>query len=393
MIMQTPVLLAYGFRPFFLLTGIYAVVAVLGWMGFLFAGWPLPLGWSPFKWHSHEMLYGLVSAAIAGFLLTAVTNWTGSAPLRGRALLALVGLWLAGRVFMWLATWVPGWLVAAVDLSFLAFLTLYLLRVLLRFGNHRNLILAAVLAILWLGNLLMHMGFMTGTTAWLRIGEQLGFDLIILLMAVIAGRITPAFSANWLRLKGADPESVLRPAWVERTALISLAVLVPLDALGAPAVLVAVVVLVAAVSNAVRLGLWRGWLVRTEPLLWILHLAYAWIVAGLVLRFWVLSSGALPASLWQHTVGVGAIGILLLGVMTRVAMGHTGRALQLVKCGIWIYVAIIAAALLRVLTAAGILNFRVGLTLAALAWVLAFGLFVVLYWPILTSPRADGRPG
>lgn len=391
--MQTPVLLAYGFRPFFLLTGIYAVVAVLGWMGFLFAGWPLPLGWSPFKWHSHEMLYGLVSAAIAGFLLTAVTNWTGSAPLRGRALLALVGLWLAGRVFMWLATWVPGWLVAAVDLSFLAFLTLYLLRVLLRFGNHRNLILAAVLAILWLGNLLMHMGFMTGTTAWLRIGEQLGFDLIILLMAVIAGRITPAFSANWLRLKGADPESVLRPAWVERTALISLAVLVPLDALGAPAVLVAVVVLVAAVSNAVRLGLWRGWLVRTEPLLWILHLAYAWIVAGLVLRFWVLSSGALPASLWQHTVGVGAIGILLLGVMTRVAMGHTGRALQLVKCGIWIYVAIIAAALLRVLTAAGILNFRVGLTLAALAWVLAFGLFVVLYWPILTSPRADGRPG
>jgi uncharacterized protein involved in response to NO len=393
LIMQTPVLLAYGFRPFFLLTGIYAVVAVLGWMGFLFAGWPLPLGWSPFKWHSHEMLYGLVSAAIAGFLLTAVTNWTGSAPLRGRALLALVGLWLAGRVFMWLATWVPGWLVAAVDLSFLAFLTLYLLRVLLRFGNHRNLILAAVLAILWLGNLLMHMGFMTGTTAWLRIGEQLGFDLIILLMAVIAGRITPAFSANWLRLKGADPESVLRPAWVERTALISLAVLVPLDALGAPAVLVAVVVLVAAVSNAVRLGLWRGWLVRTEPLLWILHLAYAWIVAGLVLRFWVLSSGALPASLWQHTVGVGAIGILLLGVMTRVAMGHTGRALQLVKCGIWIYVAIIAAALLRVLTAAGILNFRVGLTLAALAWVLAFGLFVVLYWPILTSPRADGRPG
>jgi len=391
--MQTPVLLAYGFRPFFLLTGIYAVVVVLGWMGFLFAGWPLPLGWSPFKWHSHEMLYGLVSAAIAGFLLTAVTNWTGSAPLRGRALLALVGLWLAGRVFMWLATWVPGWLVAAVDLSFLAFLTLYLLRVLLRFGNHRNLILAAVLAILWLGNLLMHMGFMTGTTAWLRIGEQLGFDLIILLMAVIAGRITPAFSANWLRLKGADPESVLRPAWVERTALISLAVLVPLDALGAPAVLVAVVVLVAAVSNAVRLGLWRGWLVRTEPLLWILHLAYAWIVAGLVLRFWVLSSGALPASLWQHTVGVGAIGILLLGVMTRVAMGHTGRALQLVKCGIWIYVAIIAAALLRVLTAAGILNFRVGLTLAALAWVLAFGLFVVLYWPILTSPRADGRPG
>jgi uncharacterized protein involved in response to NO len=393
LIMQTPVLLAYGFRPFFLLTGIYAVVVVLGWMGFLFAGWPLPLGWSPFKWHSHEMLYGLVSAAIAGFLLTAVTNWTGSAPLRGRALLALVGLWLAGRVFMWLATWVPGWLVAAVDLSFLAFLTLYLLRVLLRFGNHRNLILAAVLAILWLGNLLMHMGFMTGTTAWLRIGEQLGFDLIILLMAVIAGRITPAFSANWLRLKGADPESVLRPAWVERTALISLAVLVPLDALGAPAVLVAVVVLVAAVSNAVRLGLWRGWLVRTEPLLWILHLAYAWIVAGLVLRFWVLSSGALPASLWQHTVGVGAIGILLLGVMTRVAMGHTGRALQLVKCGIWIYVAIIAAALLRVLTAAGILNFRVGLTLAALAWVLAFGLFVVLYWPILTSPRADGRPG
>lgn len=390
---QPPVLLAYGFRPFFLLTGVYAVAVVLGWMGFLFGGWPLPLGWSPFKWHSHEMLYGLVSAAIAGFLLTAVTNWTGAPPLRGRRLLLLVLLWLAGRVFMWLASWIPAWLVALVDLAFLPVLALYLLRVLVRHNNRRNLVLVAVLTLLFVGNLLMHLGFASGRTGLLDTGEQLGFDLILLLMAVIAGRIVPAFSANWLRMQGGSPDWVTRSVWTDRIALISIALLIPLDVLGAPETMLGPILLLAAFSNGLRLWQWAGWRVRREPLLWILHLAYAWIVLGLLLRALALLTSVLPDSVWQHALGVGAIGTLLLGVMTRVAVGHTGRPLRLVPFGLGIYLAITAAVLLRLLVAVQTIDFRPGLSLAALAWVLAFGLFVVLYWPILSRPRADGRPG
>ncbi|WP_308367300.1 MULTISPECIES: NnrS family protein [unclassified Microbulbifer] len=389
-------LLAYGFRPFFLLTGLYAVVVILGWMGFLFGGWSLPLGWSPFKWHSHEMLYGMVPAAIAGFLLTAITNWTEASPIKGWRLLLLVLLWLAGRVLMWLASWTPAWLVALVDLAFLPALALYLLRVLLQHNNRRNLILVAVLTLLFIGNLLMHLGFASGRTGLLDTGEQLGFDLIVLLMAVIAGRIIPAFTANWLRFQGGNPDWVTRSAWTDRVALISLALLTlmaPLDALGAPAMLIGLTVLAAALSNGLRLWQWAGWRARKEPLLWILHLAYAWIVLGLLLRALAILTGSLPDSLWQHSLGVGAIGTLLLGVMTRVAMGHTGRPLKLAPFGLWIYLSITTAAALRLLVAAQIIDFRLGLALAALAWVLAFGLFVVLYWPILSSPRPDGRPG
>lgn len=388
-----PVLLAYGFRPFFLLTGVYAVVLVLGWMGFLFGGWSLPLGWSPFKWHSHEMLYGLVSAAMAGFLLTAVTNWTAAPPVRGRRLLALVLLWLAGRAVMWLAAWIPAWLVALVDLAFLPVLALYLLQLLVRHQNRRNLLLVAVLALLSIGNLLMHLGFAGGRTGLLDSGEQLGFDLILLMMAVIAGRITPAFSANWLRMRGGGPERVTRSVWTDRVALVSIALLVPLDALGAPAKMTGPTALIAALGNGLRLWQWAGWRVRKEPLLWILHLAYAWIVVALSLRALALLTGAVPDSVWQHALGVGAIGTLLLGVMTRVAVGHTGRPLKLRPFGLWIYLAITAAALLRLLVAAQAVDFRLGLALAAFAWVLAFGLFAVLYWPVLSSPRADGRPG
>ncbi len=389
----SPVLLAYGFRPFFLLTAAYAILVVPGWLGFLFGGWPLPVGWSPLKWHSHEMLYGLVPAAIAGFLLTAVTNWTGVPPLKGRHLLALVALWLAGRLLMWTVAWMPGWLVALVDLAFLAVLAGYLAQVLVRHGNRRNLVMVVVLSLLLTGNLLMHLGFITGRPGLLYTGEQLGGNLILLLMAVIAGRIVPAVSSNWLRIHGGDPERIIRSAWTDRIALISLGLLIPLDALGAPAILTGGAVLAAALANSIRLWQWHGWLVWREPLLWILHLAYLWIVLALLLRAAAALTDMLPPSLWQHTLGAGGMGILILGVMTRVALGHTGRPLKLVRYGLGIYLAIIAAALLRLLAAAQLIDYRLGVILAGVAWTLAFVLFLVLYWPILSSPRADGRPG
>lgn len=386
-------LLAYGFRPFFLLTGLCALLLVLGWIGFLFGGWPLPLGWSPLKWHSHEMLYGLVPAAIAGFLLTAITNWTGAAPLNRGWLLGLVLLWLAGRLAMLLAGWLPPLLVSLIDLAFLPLLGIYLARVLWRYHNRRNLVMVVILALLTLGNGLMHWGFISGTDLGLRQGQQLGFYLITLLMMVIGGRIIPAFSANWLRQQGGNPEVVRRFGGLDSLALASLALLALMDLLGAPGALVGVCAWVAALANGLRLLLWAGWLTAREPLLWILHLGYAWIVIALALRGWAALAPEFSPSLWQHALGIGAIGTLLLGVMTRVAMGHTGRPMQLVRGGLWIYLAILLAAPLRLAAAAGLLDYRLGVTLAALAWILAFGLFVVLYWPILSRPRADGRPG
>ncbi len=386
-------LLAYAFRPFFLLTGLYAVLVVLAWVGFLFGNWPLPLGWSPLQWHSHEMVYGFVAAATAGFVLTAMTNWTGAAPLAGRGLAALIALWLAGRLVFWFAGWLPTWLVAAVDLAFLPVLAIYVARVLLRHGNKRNLILVGVLGLLTLGNLLMHLGLVTGKTGLLKLGQTLALDIITLMMVVIAGRIIPAFSANWLRQNGGDPEWVTRSARTDQMAMLSVLLLVIAELLPSPAWLVGALALAAGAINGLRLVQWAGWRTWREPMLWILHLAYAWIVLALLLRGLDRLGGAGLTSLWQHTLGVGAMGTLIIGVMSRVAMGHTGRPIKLPRFGGLMFLAIIAATLLRLAAANQWVDYRIGVTLAALGWILAFALFVVLYWPVLTRPRADGRPG
>lgn len=331
------------------------------------------------------MLYGLVPAATAGFVLTAMTNWTGAAPLRGGALLGLILVWLAGRVVMWVAGWLPGLLVAVVDLAFIPALTIYVACRVLRHQNYRNLILVVVLALLAVGNLLMHVGFSTGATGLLRLGQLQGFDLITLMMVVIAGRIIPAFSANWLRNNGGQPEWVIRSVWTER-------LLIPLTWLDFPAAL-GIVALLAGMTNGIRLIQWNGWRVVREPLLWILHLAYLWIVLALLLRGVSVFNTAVSDSLWQHVLGLGGIATLMLGVMTRVVMGHTGRPLKLPRFGLAIYLLIIAATLLRLMAALHLVDYRLGVTLAALGWILAFGLFVLLYWPVLTQPRVDGRPG
>lgn len=387
-----PILLAYPFRPFFLLTGIYAAVLIGAWTGYLFWGWPLPLGWSSFKWHSHEMLYGLVPAAVAGFLLTAITNWTGAQPLRGAALLGLVGVWVAGRVALWTASWLPAWLVALLDLSFLAILTLYVTSTLMRYQNRRNYILVAVLLLFTLGNVIMHVGFATGHTAWLEAGQLHGLDVVTLLMVIIGGRIIPSFSANWLRNQGLKAAGIRQSANLDRLALGSVALLLPLDWFAAPGYWWGAVALAAGLTNGVRLIGWCGWRVWREPLLWILHLAYLWIVIALLLRAGT-GFAQIPASAWQHALGVGAIATLIIGVMTRVSMGHTGRPLKLPEFGLIIYAFILAAALARVLVALQLLQFTFGIFLAASLWVAAFAIFVGLYAPVLARPRADGRPG
>lgn len=385
-------LLTFAFRPFFLLTGLYGLVIVAAWMSYLFGGVPLPLGWSSLHWHSHEMLFGLTSTAIAGFILTAMCNWTGAAPLRGKGLLALVLVWLAGRVVMWTASWLPVGLVAVVDMLFLPALAIYVARVLLRHGNRRNLILVAILALLSVANLLMHIGFVTGKTLCLTFGELLAFNLITMMMVVIGGRIIPAFTGNWLR-NNRGLTNVVKPCpQLDRLTLIATGLLIPADFLISIPAVTGVIALLAALLNALRLWHWRGWLAPKEPLLWILHVGYLWIILALLFKG-LAAFTLISPSAWQHALGVGGMATLILGIMTRVALGHTGRPMTLPNFAVIIYVAITLAALGRVLTALAIVNYSAGLMLSASGWILAFGLFTVIYWPILSRPRADGRPG
>ena len=386
-------LLSFAFRPFFLLTGVYAVLVIVAWVAFMVAGRPLPLGWSPVQWHSHEMLYGLVPAAMAGFLLTAMCNWTGAPPLRGRGLVAMILVWLAGRLVFWFSALLPVWLVAAVDLVFLPVLAIYVARILIRYQNRRNLILVLALVLLAIGNLLMHVGYMIRNRDILLLGQLEGLDVVVLLMVVIAGRITPAFSANWLKAHGRNAAWVKRSDWLDRLAIISMLLLVALEPLPLSAQVMGIVALVAGSVNLVRLLGWSGWRVLSEPLLWVLHLSYFWIVLGLLVRGAAEFDPHIPPSAWMHLLGAGAIATLILGVMTRVALGHTGRHLRLPRFGVVIYMAIILATVLRVLVAMHWLDFRTGIMLTAANWMLAFGLFVILFAPVLSGPRPDGRPG
>ena len=390
---RPPILLAYAFRPFFLLTGLYGLLIVLAWMGFLFGGLPLPLGMNPMQWHAHEMLMGLVPPAIAGFLLTAMCNWTGAPPLQGRGLLALVLLWVAGRVVMWSAGLLPGWLVFAVDMAFLPVLALYAGKVLHHYGNKRNLILVAVLGLLTLTNLLMHIATLNHLTQMGQLAEVLALDLIAVVLVVVAGRITPAFTGNWLRIQGQDPATVKRSDGLDRATLAATMLMIPADLITGVPALGGVVALVAAGLNLARLAGWAGWKTLREPLLWILHLGYLWIPVALLLKGLTPFIDQLLPTAWFHAMGTGAIATLILGVMTRVALGHTGRPLKLPKLALLIYLGISLAALARVLVTLNLVNYRLGLMVSALGWCVAFILFVLLYWPILSSPRADGRPG
>lgn len=386
-------LLAYPFRPFFLLAGIAGVVLVPAWLGVLLAGWPpLASGMLPVRWHAHEMLFGLVPAAIAGFLLTAQCNWTGARPLTGIGLAALAAVWLGGRIAFAAGDGLPLWLVSTVDLAFLPLVAWVAARAIIPTGNRRNLVMVVLPLVLAAANAMTHLTLHGAAMHWAITGERLGLGLIVMMMVVIGGRITPAFTANWLARRGGNPPRVRHNPVVDGLAIGSVAALVPLLAILQADAAAAALAGVAALANAWRLAGWQGWRTGSDPLVWILHLGYAWVVAGLALMpaAWLLG---LPDAVWLHALGTGAMGTLILGVMTRVALGHTGRPLVLPAGAVWIYGLITLAGLARVVGAAGATEFRTGALIAGLAWTGAFALFCLRYTPILLRPRPDGRPG
>lgn len=387
------VFLSYGFRPFFLFAGAYGVVAVAAWLAVLHrlhtgAAIVFPQGtFPPHLWHGHEMLFGYAGAAIAGFFLTAVPSWTGREPVRGFPLGALALAWLAGRVAMWSAAVLPPALVAAVDLAFVPFLAVLVVRALSGGWSRRNAIFLPVFAALFAGNVLFHLDAAGVVPGFASRGLLLALDAVLFLIAVIGGRVVPAFTTNALRRAGEERLPVSRPP-VEVAALLSVAALAVVDLVAPDGIAAGMVAAFASAIHAVRLAGWRGHRTLGEPILWIIHLGYAWLVLGFALKALALLGGLIPTTTASHALTIGAIGSMTLGVMSRAALGHTGRELRVAAPTVAAYLLVSVSAVVRIAGPALLPAYASqALAGAAILWIAAFGLFTAFYFPILTRPR------
>jgi uncharacterized protein involved in response to NO len=345
---------------------------------------------APTIWHAHEMVFGFAVAVIAGFLLTAASNWTGRRTATGLGLAALVGLWLAGRIALLAGDGVPAWLVIGVDVAFLPALAIVLAIPLLATGNRRNVVFPVILLVLGVINLSIHLGSI-GAVEWdPSRGLRIAIDLILLIIGVLGGRVIPSFTKNALphaRVSPCPKASVV--------ALLSLAALALAECATDNALVTGAVALAAGAINTLRMRGWGTFATARTPILWILHAGYAWLAAGLILRGVAELTGIVPLDGGIHALTLGAIGSMIIGMMSRVALGHTGRSITPARLTVIAYWLVNAAALLRVVFAFVPSDALRSMTLmgSGALWSLAFLCFVVVYLPILTQPRADGRPG
>lgn len=383
-------LFSYGFRPFFLGAALYSALAMALWIGWISTQAPVWVAGtgSPIAWHAHEMVFGFGMAAVAGFLLTAVPNWTGALPLSGRPLMALLAVWLAGRISMNATAVLPGWLVAAVDLAFLPLLGLLAARQLLVRPAPRNLVLMVLVALLTGCNAAYHLSVAGIVSMDERIGLRLGLMLLVLMITIVGGRIVPAFTHNWLHLNAPSRPMPHRYGWLDAAAIGSVALFALLQELPVTAAVTGLVALVGALANGARLALWRGFATWPAPIVWILHLGYAWVVAGLALAGLAALGTELPGAAAAHAFGTGAVGTMVMAVMSRASLGHTGRPLVASGLIVVAYGLVTLAALLRTF---GVLlsprHYIEVLMAAGIAWIAAFVLFALVYGPILVSPR------
>jgi uncharacterized protein involved in response to NO len=378
-------LLSYGFRPFFLGAAVWACLAMVLWIGLLSGWWAFANGYGLIAWHAHELLFGYIAAVMTGFLLTAIPNWTGRFPLQGSPLVALLALWLAGRASM-LATDQIGTATAAIiDCAYLVTLTAVITREIIAGSNWRNLRVAVLVAVTAIANIVFQVEVLLAAAP--NYGLRLAVAAIVALIMVVGGRITPSFTSNWLTRQGSQK----RPAPFNRFDIGSIAV-------GAIALVswivapnwygIAALLLLMAGAQAARLSRWAGAAAWRDPLLFILHVGYAFVPLGaLILSLSILWPETVPASGALHAWTTGAMGITTLAVMTRATLGHTGRELVSTPSTLLIYIAILFAAVTR-LTAPFLPGIYYDLLLAAgAAWLLAFGLFIVVYGPMLVRPR------
>jgi uncharacterized protein involved in response to NO len=373
-----------GFRPFFLLAGVYAAVAMALWLLFLRGGVLLPGPMDPLSWHAHEMLFGFAGAAVAGFVLTAVPNWTGRPPLSGVPLLLLVLLWAAARILAVLP--VPWPLAAVVDVAFPVILCAVVVREVIAAGNRRNLPVGVALGLLAVAATLdwMESAFFLPDQ---NIGPRLGIAVLVGLTALIGGRIVPNFTRNWLTQQAAEglPAPFGR---LDQAAMVATVVALPVWAIHPEGVIVAVLLGLAGALNLGRLVRWRGTATGAEPLVWILHVGYLWIPLGLLLA--AASSGwpdLVPEVAALHGLTAGAITVMIVAVMTRATLGHSGLPLHAGWPTTLVYLLLLVAAVSRVWAGLSDGWYLPLLLTSGGAWIVGFTLYLLRYGPIQIVPR------
>ena len=385
-------LLRYGFRPFFLGAGLVAVLLVPWWAVSYAFGIPLGTSWPPTLWHGHEMLFGFIVAAVGGFLLTAVPSWTGARGFAGWPLALVSGLWLLGRIAVATSRLWPLPAVAALDLAFLPALAALVMPPLVRARN-RNTPLLAVLAALWASDAGFYWGLFHRNDGASLHALILGIDIVLLLITVIGGRIVPAFTTSALKQRGV-PGSLRTWPGITVLAIGSMIAVVLSDLIVPDGTIAGVIAALAALAQAARLAQWRTLKTLRQPLVWALHLAYVWLPIGLGLKAAALLTGAAPAAFWLHALTIGAAATMILAVMTRASLGHTGRPLVADPVIALAYVLLTAAALVRVFGLAVLpIPYPAVILAAAFLWTAAFVLFTWIYAPMLLAARVDGKPG
>lgn len=384
-------LFSYGFRPFFLLAGVYAILpmATIYW-AITFGQWredALPL----FVWHGHEMLFGFVAAAIAGFLLTAVPTWTSTKAVSGTPLVFLVLLWLVGRVVS--SPWMPptGVLAQMIGSAFFPALAVTVAIPLIRSRNFRNLPFILLLAVLFLGELAFHARYLGWIEGQSLDGLRLTINTVVVMIVVIGGRIIPAFTRNALLAMRRDVK-IRSQRTIDIATILSVVGVLLGDVFAIDSMLTGVLAALAAGLLLIRLTGWGGLRTLDVPLLWVLHLGTCWLVFALALKALWLLGGFSWAMNWMHAITAGVFGTMILGVMTRVALGHSGRPLAVSLPVVASYVLVSVAALTRVFGPSLAPNhFTLVLTAAISAWTAAFVIFLVAYTPILIKPRLDAQ--
>lgn len=389
--------LEYGFRPFFLFSGIYATSALVAWILAYGEVWHLPTNWAPAAWHAHEMVFGFAGAAVAGFLLTAVPSWTNTKAVRGPALGVLVLSWLVGRAAMWGSAWLPEALVAALDLAHLPLLAWLTLKPVGQARDRRNYPFFALLGVLFAANALMHAQAAGLVVPAYVAVPRIGVWVLVVMVTIVSGRIVPAFTRNYLRSlakPGETPHEVTSPVALEVASILAVLGVGLSDVLSAPPVLRGSLAVVAALALLGRSARWGGVRTWRNPIVWSLHVGHTWLIVAMGLIALAGLGGVAAGTSALHALNAGALGTMVLAVMSRASLGHTGRPLKVSNLTVASYVLVTLGAAVRVF---GPLLWPGGYVPSMVAggslWAAGFALFVVAYAPILTRPRPDGREG
>lgn len=384
-----PAFLRGGFRPFFLGGATWALVALSLWLIALAGGLTLPTGFDPLPWHRHEMLFGFVGAVVAGFLLTAIPNWTGRLPIAGAPLLALFALWLAGRAAVLFSASVGMGLAAVIDVGFYLVVAALAGREVLAAKN-RNLPVVGLVMLFGGANAVDHAAAL-GLVADEGLGWRCGLALVVVMISLIGGRIIPSFTRNWLTKQGVRDGLPGQPVLFDLVTIGFTAVSLAIWIAAPDSIPAGVGLGLAGMLQIVRLARWKGLRTFRDPLVVILHIGYAWIPVGLLLLAGSIFDPAILRSAAIHALTAGAMGTMILAVMTRATLGHTGRELRAGPATVILYALVCVGAVLRVAAPLDFVDYTLGMEVSALAWGGAFVVFLAAYGPILLAPRVDEK--